>query len=103
MRNPSRRSTKDVKGRIDASWQGRIWGIGCRDCAPYPPPYPSLSEMTCGLSNTTGILQKKKKTRLWFIGVKVKREKKGYTKSKTKEYNKLKTDTTIFLNMNHVF
>ena len=47
---------------------GADLGEGCRGCAPPPP------EMTCGFSNTTGILQKKKKA-MWFIGVEVEQEK----------------------------
>ena len=37
-------------------------------CTLPPPP----AEMTCGFSNTTGILQKKKT--MWFIGVEVEQE-----------------------------
>ena len=70
---------------------------------PTPPPLPLPFRDDLRPFYYNWYSAKKKKTRLWFIGVKVKREKKGYTKSKTKEYNKLKTDTTIFLNMNHVF
>ena len=43
-------------------------GGGCRGCAPPPPPLDDLR-----FSNTTGILQKKKKT-MWFIGVEVEKE-----------------------------
>ena len=44
--------------------QGRIYGEGAGGASPPP-------EMTCGFSNTTGILQKKT---MWFIGVEVEQE-----------------------------
>ena len=44
---------------------GADLGGGCR---VRPPP----SEMTCGFSNTTGILPKKKT--MWFVGVEVEQE-----------------------------
>ena len=43
-------------------------GGGCRGCAP-PPPRDDLR-----FSNTTGILQKKYKKTMWFIGVEVEQE-----------------------------
>ena len=43
-------------------------GGGCRGCAP-PSPQDDLR-----FSNTTGILQKKKKKTMWFIGVEVEQE-----------------------------
>ena len=47
--------------------QGQISGEGVGGVHPPPP------EMNCGFFNTTGILQKTKKTR-WFIGVEVEQE-----------------------------
>ena len=46
---------------------GADLGGGCRGCAP-PPPQDDLR-----FSNTTHILQKKKKS-MWFIGVEVEQE-----------------------------
>ena len=48
---------------------GADLGRGCRGCAPSPPPRDDLR-----FSNATGILQKKKKKTLWFIGVEVEQE-----------------------------
>ena len=47
---------------------GADLGGGCRGCAPSPPRRDDRR-----FSNTTGILQKKKKT-IWSIGVEVEQE-----------------------------
>ena len=55
-----------------ASWcdAGADLGEGCRGCAAPPPP-PPRDDLR--FSNTTGILQKKKRT-MWFVGVEVEQE-----------------------------
>ena len=55
-----------VTGKIDQFTSGADLGGGCRGCAP-PPSWDDLR-----LSNTTGILPKKKT--MWFIGVEVEPE-----------------------------
>ena len=61
--------------QIKASNSGADLGGGCRGCAP-PPPRDDLR-----FSNTTGILQKKRKT-MWFIGVEVEQETSAPTPKK---------------------
>ena len=52
---------------------GADLGRGCRGCTP-------PTEMTCGFSNTTGILPKKT---MWFIGVEVEQETSAPPPKKT--------------------
>ena len=51
---------------VICSASGADLGGGCRGCAPPPPG-------DLRFSNTTGILQKKKRT-MWFVGVEVEQE-----------------------------
>ena len=53
---------------LTLGYLGADLGGGCRGCAPPPPARDDLR-----FSNTTGILQKEKKT-MWFIGVEVEQE-----------------------------